>query len=778
MRRPIIRVRFHPQVCNTAQVITLAVLLACVHVSARAQAPLLIKASFAGKPTVTPLERIVLSFNRPLATTEGKVAIFVGVTDMTALFTGTAQGFVSVPRAFPWPAGEHPLTLYLVSSRTGWRQLAHFTLRVAAPTSAASAPATPTQPTAPKPKLSPASTNASTNSSTQASTDSAATPAATTAAAQKRFGFDKLEVKPALTLTTEAQPASSNTPLTLRPARPTYTDVLLQGGLQTDVLRGGFHVQTQFDLVGSSFQGGALRFGQLGRSAPQLDLSSYLMQFETSRAKLQVGHLSYGTNRYLIDSFSSRGLSFTMPFAKGADFSVASMNGTSIVGWDNFFGLDQRQHQLVSGTLGYDFLPARPGGLRLEASVLGGSLLPQTNVNQGAINDAEKSRGAGLRLIAASATERWRLDVGFVRSRHTNPADQLLEQGNKVVTVIPLTRNARYLDSSYYLWRDVPLNATTKASLQVTYHHERLDPFFRSLGASPLANKQLNHAGLVAQVGEVQVTYAQMRFHDNLENLASMLKSLTRHDALQAGLPLTALMTALFGQPPAGAQWLPRLSYAYERTQQRAAFLPINAGFSAAQLPNQAATNQTLSAEWQTGAWRYGYRANFSAQRNFGVGRSGAQLFNLVHGLTLGFAPLTRLELNFDLSNEALTSKDDDEEKDRRRLDRNWRFGSSLNWRMTARSTVMLSYANTLANSFGDRSLGSNSRNANLNVQWQWQFLGNAEADAEKRPWQKVTAQAFVRYGRQTGRSFNELFNLATQQRGQTLNAGLIFTLF
>jgi hypothetical protein len=149
-----------------------------------------------------------------------------------------------------------------------------------------------------------------------------------------------------------------------------------------------------------------------------------------------------------------------------------------------------------------------------------------------------------------------------------------------------------------------------------------------------------------------------------------------------------------------------------------------------------------------------------------------------VHGLTLGFSPWSRLELNFDLSNEALTSKDDDEAKDRRRLDRNWRFGSSLNWRVTARATMTMSYANTLANSFGDRSLGSNSRNANLNLQWQWQFLGNAEADPERSPWRKVMGQAFIRYGRQTGRSFSELFNLDTRQRGQTLNAGLIFTLF
>jgi hypothetical protein len=186
---------------------------------------------------------------------------------------------------------------------------------------------------------------------------------------------------PSLTLSLESQPAAAHFPASTRPERPTYTDFTLQGTIRTDVARGPFSSQTNFDLVGASFQGQALRFGELGQGAPQLDLSNYLMQFQASRAKLLIGHLSYGANRYLIDNFSSRGLSLSLPLTQRADFSFAALNGTSIVGWDNFFGLNERQHQILSGTLGYEFLPKRPGGLRLEAAVMRGSLLPLSHFN-------------------------------------------------------------------------------------------------------------------------------------------------------------------------------------------------------------------------------------------------------------------------------------------------------------------------------------------------------------------------------------------------------------
>ena len=130
-----------------------------------------------------------------------------------------------------------------------------------------------------------------------------------------------------------------------------------------------------------------------------------MMQFQFSKAKFQAGHATFGTNRHLINGFGSRGLTLSIPLSKRSDLSVAALNGSSIVGWNNFFGLDRRKHQILSATLGFEFIGQRPGGLRLEAAALSGSLQPIAGFNQGVINDAEQSKGGSLRLVRSEQAQ-------------------------------------------------------------------------------------------------------------------------------------------------------------------------------------------------------------------------------------------------------------------------------------------------------------------------------------------------------------------------------------
>ncbi len=202
-----------------------------------------------------------------------------------------------------------------------------------------------------------------------AASPTAADAATPTAAPQNangavgRFGFDKFAFEPSLTLGVIAQPGATHFPLANRPERPTYTDLTMQGSVRTEMARGLFNAQTNFDLIGTSFQGQALRFGQLGQRAPHIDLSSYLMHIQLSKVKVALGHVSFGANRFLMDGFSSRGVTVALPVNQRLEVSLAALNGSSIVGWSNFAGLDTRRHQHLSGTIGYEFLPERRGGL-------------------------------------------------------------------------------------------------------------------------------------------------------------------------------------------------------------------------------------------------------------------------------------------------------------------------------------------------------------------------------------------------------------------------------
>jgi hypothetical protein len=190
--------------------INLAVLLTCANAGAHAQSlDLTVKASFTGKGEITPLEQINLNLNRPLEPAEGRLAVFIGSTDMTALFTSTPKGLSYAPKSLPLPTGENQMTIYLVSRNDEWKEIAQFTLHVSN-----NQPAGATQ-------------NAS-----QQNTAGKATQKKPNGIA-KRFGFDKFAVVPSLTLSLESQPAESHFPDSTRPDRPTYADFDLQGTVQT-----------------------------------------------------------------------------------------------------------------------------------------------------------------------------------------------------------------------------------------------------------------------------------------------------------------------------------------------------------------------------------------------------------------------------------------------------------------------------------------------------------------------------------------------------------------
>lgn len=716
---------------------------------------LVITAAFDGQ-TLSPQSQLELRLNRPAQPSEGALAVFVGSTDVTGLLETTSTRLRYRPWPNPLPAGETKVTVYLITPNREWKQIAQFTLRVIGETATAQA-----QPP----------------DQTQAPIGTPSEPTPQAAPAQSGFA-----IIPSLAIAAKSQPGSWYAPVTARPARTTFSDYTLQGSLKTNIERKAFGMQSQFDVVGSSYRPEALRYGILGDKAPRIDLSSYLMQFKLGSTSFNAGHINYGSNRHLINGFASRGLSLSRPLGKRAEVSVAAMNGTNIAGWGNFFGLDKRDHQVVSGKIGYEVFENRPGGLRIEAFGLSGSLLPLTGFNQNQINDAEKSRGAGFRVMATDKAQRLQLDAGFTRSRSFNPHDPLLDPTQSAIGVRPATSDARYFDINYKLIQDAALTENTRANLQVTFQHERVDPLYRSVAADTQSNKALNQVGLVANVGAVTATYSHARFNDNLDDIPALLKTLTRRHSFTISAPLASLFGPIAaGQSsPQPSMWLPQLSFTYDRTHQFAAGIPINSDFKEPQLPNQLGVNYMLTAEWQSQRFRYSYRLNYSTQANFGANRQDTKLNNLVNGLTVSFNPHTAFDINFDVSVENVLNEDNNGNKDSRRDDRTLRFGFFANWRPTGRMTLTANFSNTGMRSFGDLSLASSSRNMQFDAQWSWRFLGkkNAEQEQAVRFLGKLQGQWYVRYSHRYARSRNELQKLYGFNRGNTLNTGLSFTFF
>jgi len=480
--RKILHARRWRKVSIAAVLIALFGCAGVEHLTSASSQEIAVTASFADI-TVAPGEAISLQLSRALQPSEGRLAVFVGQSDMTALFAATDSTLTYNAR-LPLPAGENILVVYLISPGNEWKELAQFTLRV---------DAQPQQP-----------------------------------ASSQTNGHQESSFIPSLTIGIKAQPAESHFPDSNPPERQRYADFTLQGSLRAEARNGITGFQSQFDVAGSSYRNEALRFAQEGASAPRIDLSSYLMQFQLGKARVQVGHIALGTFRHLVNSYSSRGISLTLPITSRFDFSASAINGSSIVGWDNFFGLDRRKHQIVTGSFGFEVFPERPGGLRFETGALYGSLLPISNFNQGNITDSEQSKGASFRVLASDPSQRLRLDAGFARSLFNNFADPQLDQTFNTVPVRETTRNARYLDASFTPLQNVQLSATRTANLTFNYRHETIDPLFRSVAAYLQPDRFQNQFEAVASVADITATVSHLRYNNNLDDITSILKTLTR----------------------------------------------------------------------------------------------------------------------------------------------------------------------------------------------------------------------------------------------------------
>ncbi len=752
--------------------ITLAGLLACANtllLRASAQeaanqssAELKVTASFADKQ-VAPDTPIELSASRATQSDEGRLAVVIGRTDLTSLFTAIENTLRYNHQLLPLPLGESEMIVYLVTPAGEWKEIARFALRVSNDKPAA-------QEQADKPKEANANQQpdaaqqekAAQQSDGEKQADAAQEKnAAQDKPAQKRLGFEKLDFLPSVTLGFKSQPAQSTFPVENRPERATFNDLNLQMSLKSEMARGPFSSQTQFDLAGSSFQKEALRFGELGERAPQVDLASYLMQLQAGKLKFQTGHFSFGTNRHLINSFSSRGVMLSFPISSRADFAATIMNGTSIVGFGNFFGLANRKHQLVSGSLGFEFLPKRPGGLRLEAGMLEGWLLPVNGFSQSSVNDAERSRGLSLRLIASDPSQRVKLDAGFTRCQFTNPADPLLNQNASVREVPSITRNARYLDAAVEVLKDVALTKEKKINLTFSFKHETVDPLFRSLGASTQADKTQNEFSLVGSVGEINAQFTHGRSNDNLAAIATIPETLNRANTLQIGVPLASL----FGNPAKPSLLLPRLSYNLTRTHNFGQAIPVNGKLEIdpASLADQLSAAHAVTADWQIKKLRIGYRFNYSFQNNQQPGSELADFANTVNGFGIGIAASNSLDLNLDINAESASNKAS------ATIDSTLRLAPAINWRMSKRATFATNFSTTVK---GDRARTSRNRDIEFDAQWTYQFA------VERDRFRKVQGQFFIRYANQYGRARNFLIPLNELRKNQVVNLGLSFNFF
>ena len=588
-------------------VVSIAVPVLAQETTQPVQDQLTVTPDFAGDAWVDAKQPIGIRLSRPLDLSTERLAVVIGRTDLSALFTVTPLTARYAANTLPLPRGESEMTVYLVKPGQPWQEIAKIPLRV-----------------------------------------------------RLRGGFEKAEVKPGLTFTTTGQVAPGEND---QGVKPVYPGVTFNPALRTTLVRRGATLELQSNFLAVTKQTQALRFGAQGQSAPKFDLSDYVMRGVSGPVSASIGHVSFGSSKHLLNSVASRGVTAALSIAKLAELSVAAMNGSSIVGWDNPVGFTTNDHRVFGAGFKVDAIRSKPGAMLFDVTLLHAARLPQAGFNQGEVNDKEKSRGAAFHFAGKALKDRISVDGGYSVSRFENPADPTLEDGLSVVEVRPVTKAARFADMTLALIKDAKLGKNILANFSATLRHERVEPLFRTLGASVQANIMQNIVELSGGVGPLAVQASHARAEDNLDDLESVLKTFTHVTSANVVLPTAALFSA--SKP---SQLLPQLTYGLSRTHQFANDLPINGDFTETHAPDQVSASHSVDAQWTIAKWRAGYRWNISDQDNRQVGREKSDLGNLAHNVALAFSPVTWLDLSSSFAFEGSENKEFDQKNNTRRV--------------------------------------------------------------------------------------------------------------
>jgi hypothetical protein len=623
-----------------------------------------------------------------------RLAVMIGDVDWTALFAATETGLRRAPSPLRLPAGEHTVVVYSVGP-ADWQEIGRLQLRVLTPS-----------------------------------------------------GNERVDLHPRVDVANKGQLGVGRFPDPGPDPRDRFQDLTFAFGLGGTVVRRGWTTTVASSVVAATFRPDALQFAARQETAPRIDLASYAVTTASNRVTVAVGHVTFGGHRHVMNGYASRGVTATLRLASRADLSLAALNGSAIVGWSNPLGIQQASHRIVAGALGVELTP-RPGGARVELSLLQADLLPQADFNEGRITDAERNRGFGIRVAGGDRANRLRFDGGVTRASFVNPADPLLAGTAVVVPVRPTTRTARYVDAAYTIVN------TPGAALSAGFRHELVQPLFGSLQGFVRPDLLQNVVDANGSFSGLSVQGSLAWSHDNLDEVPSVLRTLTRTQQVNVAAPFGGMARSRDGR-------LPTVTYSLQRTHQAGDGVPVDSEFQPTHVPDQVSVNQAVSVEWQHAQWRAGYRFNHSLQDNRQVGRALADFGALTNSVTVGFARPegdVGLELGFEGA----------ENREVRRTDRTRRLSITGSWRPSPRSTVTGQFSTTrVGNDVDDQR----SRNADLGVQF------TQVVPVTRRPDGKPSIQVFVRYARVSARLLAGTAGPAGDTRLWTLNTGATFSVF
>lgn len=563
-----------------------------------------------------------------------------------------------------------------------------------------------------------------------------------------RRGLDQFEVRPTVDIEGSSQVDSGRSPEDGE-GRESFTAATGQFRLETSAERARSRFDTEVTMVGVSEVENALRFAEKGEQADRLDLASFRLRLVRDRGYLELGHTTFGNQRHLVSNMASRGLLAGLPLGSHSVLQLYAASGSQIVGFDDLSGLGRSEHRILAGALLLSARPEEPEALALELGYLSGSLLPIPDFNQAVVDDAEESRGLSVR-VEGKLAQRGRFDVGYSNSVFRNPQDPLLSQGEALVEAEEEDRGAWFADVDFALLRTSPEEGWAN-DLTLAIDYERIEPLYRSTAAFVQADLEQSRVTLNGTSGPIAYGVGHYSSQDNLDDVASILKTRTRGSTLNLALPLR--------QVGGGAQrsvlW-PILTLLSERTHQFGVAVPDNGEFSDSHVPDQVSLRHLAGAEWQGSRWRLAYELSFSHQDNRQPGRESDDFEQRNHALRLSLSPLPTLDIGLELARESAEAMAAAE------IVRTERPGASFLWRASDRLQWSGSQSRTETDGADSRAV---SRVSTLEGGYRLSF--------GREGGHGIGGQLFARYTDEDVQQDDTLFDFSFDRREWAVQVGL-----
>lgn len=658
---------------------------------------------------INPSDAIFIELDKQIKNEKEEIRFYINKTDVSSLFIQESPRKYSYqPGSYPLPKGESELVIYINSFRSGWKEVAKLPLNV-----------------------------------------------------KSTLGFKQEEYTGSVGVNIRSELNSGFSGDAIAPERQEETDMNTSINLSMNASDDDVSLSANADFVGVSHINEALQFGEKGQAASRLDLSSYQVVYNNDNHQVEVGHVSYGNNRYLVSSMASRGVVYSAKVKnhEQLDYSVALMNGKNIVGFNNILGLNNSQHQVKSATMGYELVKSRPGGLRLEVSYLDTSILPFTNFDTGEIPDAEKSSGFGLNLSGSNESGKLRGSLSYARSKYTNPEDPFLSQGLDVVDVDENTDDARHLELSYELFESEPDKTGKIYRIGLSASHEKVDPLFKSLAAFAAADKISNSISLDIGLKDIGLTVNKSTTRDNIDDIATILT--TRTDSTSYGLTVP-LKIILSGEQQPPSNWIPDINFSRSITHNYGVNAPPT--FTAdTHIPDQYNVADSVNMDWAFETINWSINHNRTDRDNRQAARDAADFKDKSTGLTFNHNVNDKFSYNLGIS----LSENTDKEANLTSNDVNHSVGFS--WNIKERLGLTVNYSESDA----DDSQGIEERqNMTASVSLAWRF------DITNLSSKKTPAQFSLDYLVNDGSSKNQVFGIDSTSRDWTIRAGLSLQLF